>query len=288
MSFWGGIDTPSPFSIRLASASDVPMVYEHLRTHYGDPPRTAPYSPQHRASILFLAFDGDRLMGCIRYRYVDHAENEEGRKPIHLVDCFCVHPEARGRGCATALLMALRDYATPRGMPCALFLKEGAPLAHPPMASGRYWYRGGLKGFGATESLMRCPTSLAHRLVAAYQSVKPSLILLAQNAPQQWWLYRSPTVSVLACIQDTEQRLLNGERMAWFTAWIPWIRSANEEDMARNAIADALAPEYGAVWFPSLSEWTDPTWKEDGAFHWYTYQWSAAHKIDQHAYVMIT
>jgi hypothetical protein len=219
------------------------------------------------------------LVGCIRYRYVDHVDGE----PIHLVDCFCVHPTWRGRGCAAAMLCTLRDYA-PRDR--AIFLKEGAPLplAHG-IASGSYWYRAG-GGKEPAAGLTRCPTPLAHRLVAIRQSLAPhALILLDRAAPtQEWWIYRvGGRISVLACVQDTHQRGLHGERMLWFTAWIELDK---ESEAARDAIADTLE---GMVWFPDVGGWGGQggQWQPDGAFHWYTYQWNTTKKIDPRMYVMV-
>ena len=268
MSFW--VDG-APWLVRLATPADLPAIHEHLRMHYGDPPRTAVYSPRVIESAIYLLAEG----GCIRYRYVSHVEGT----PIHVVDCFCVHPAARKRGCAAALLSALRDYATPRGMPCAVFLKEGRPLPIAPLISGTYYYR--IRARSAVSPyLRRCPTALAHRLVAVQQSVVPSLILLDRTAPQEWWLYDAPQSGALVCIQDTEQRLPSGEKMVWFTGWIPF-RGSEEE--ARNAVAD----QYEAVWFPAF-EWRDPTWTADGAFHWYAFQWDTGLRVNPRGYVMVT
>lgn len=289
MSFWKGRNHHGHEYALSISFHDDPTIFSHLRAHFGDPPQTAIYEPIPQGGLWVIAKRESEgaIAGCIRYRYVDHVDGE----PIHLVDCFCVHPTWRGRRCASAMLCTLRDYATPRGMPRAVFLKEGAPIrfAHA-IVSGAYWYRACGGNARMHEGLRRCPTPLAHRLVVIRQTMAPTaLTLLDRGAPtQEWWIYRAAgsdgPLSVLACTQDTHQRDLDGKKMAWFTAWIVLDEAA--EEAARDAIADVLP--YGSVWFPTFTTSIfREGWHPDGAFHWYTYQWNTTRKVDPKVYVMV-
>lgn len=302
MGFWK-LNEPYPFERDHASSptgsnyeiieftSDVQLKQEvstYLLHYFGNPPHTPSFDipidhlVMENDYLLFVR-ESSKIVGCIRYHYVGITDN----LPIHVVDCFCIHPLWRKKGVGDYLLTALHRYSNTRGNPYALFLKEGAclPLYKVfPMYSSRYLCRI-INQYQSSPYLTTVSIKQAHDLIMIYRTFYPDRLILMNHRPnQQWKLFEYTddvcTKRIIIGIQDSFQRItIKGNRMAWMTAWLetPGI-TEDMRLMAANAVADSLYPDYGAIWMDH--EWLGrnviPGWKEDGAFHWYTYQWKTS------------
>jgi hypothetical protein len=119
-------------------------------------------------------------------------------------------------------------------------------------------------------------------MLRLYSRLYPDTFVLfpSHERNQIWKQYRvveDKTVhTILICIQDTYQQK-DGQRMGWITAWL---ESALVTDVHRVRAAEevchAVTNTFRYLWFNR--EWvpflTD-SWKQDGGFQWYTFQWSA-------------
>ena len=233
------------------------------------------------------------IAGTLRYRYLGTFQHTD--KPVSLVDTFCIHPAWRGKGLGSFLLTALHRTANQQKRPYALFLKEGAPLPYPvrPALSGQYVYRE-LSSVSPPSSLSP-PSPLlplsphqAHRWMRLYLSSFPStfLILPPPSPPSHhWFAYSSSTASILVCVQDAHQHWKGGH-IGWVTAWLetPTV-TPSLRHMVSNALSHAVAPHYQWLWIERtwVGEPMSPEWIEDGAFHWYTYQWTTTFRSSSYA-----
>jgi hypothetical protein len=113
------------------------------------------------------------------------------------------------------------------------------------------------------------------------QSFPSTFLVLPPPSPpsppsQHWFAYASPTASILVCVQDAHQ-VWKGGRIGWTTVWLetptvtPFLRYA-----VSNALSYVVAPYYQWLWLERrwVGEPMGPEWIEDGAFHWYSYQWA--------------
>jgi hypothetical protein len=214
--------------------------------------------------IILFVQEGNEPVGTIRYKYAGHFEDN----PIHIIDCFCIHPSKRKSGLATKLLATLHAYTNDRGLKYSLFLKEGRPLpSQEPLYSSAYVFRrvrGGLKG-----SLSPLK---AERLVRAYRSVKPEMLWIydVHNTNQRWFFWKEGLQFVLFCVQNAWQTFRGGS-VGWITAFIasepvPWTPF--------ESLVDGSG--YDWIWMDEawVPESTPVIWTQDGPFHWYAYQWS--------------
>ena len=223
------------------------------------------------------------IAGTLRYHLVGTFQHTD--KPVSLVDAFCIHPTWRGKGLGAFLLATLHRTANQQGRPYALFLKEGTPLPYPvrPALSGQYVYRelSPLSPLSSLPLLSLSPCQ-AHCWMRLYLQSFPSTFLgLPPPSPpsppsQHWFAYASPTASILVCVQDAHQ-VWKGGRIGWTTVWLetptvtPFLRYA-----VSNALSYVVAPYYQWLWLERrwVGEPMGPEWIEDGAFHWYSYQWA--------------
>jgi len=256
----------------------------HLRTHFGHPPHTPvldiPEDELARDHLLTCKEHG-QIIGSIRYHYVGLLEGH----PIHVVDGFCVVPSHRKTGVGDVLLQGLHHYANQRNIPYALFLKEGAPLRFvPSLYTGWYAYRE--TASSSYKRIRRLSRDQANHVLAVYRLFFPDALWIFpdHSRNQRWMLYESQGGRILQCVQDTYQRK-DGQPMAWCSAWIESPMMTDEVRIdAANSMAAAISEEFRWIWVQR--EWA-PDWKEDGAFHWYAYQWKTTLKMDRHAYVMV-
>lgn len=262
----------------------------YIQTYFGNPPHTPVLDiPDHRLIqhndyILIVRDKTTKIVGSIRYHYIGDFYGQ----PIHVVDCFCIHPSWRKKGVGDYLLTVLHRYSNSLHRPCALFLKEGVPLYNTPFYSSRYMYRM-IDQYRANPYLKNMTIQQAHCLLKVYQAFYPDRLIITHphGINQQWKRFEYPyyghTQRIIVCIQDSYQRVtFRGVRMAWITAWLetPGI-SMEVKHLAANAIAESMYPDYGAIWMDHA--WIDediPGWKDDGAFHWYTYQWNTSLTMD--------
>ena len=115
----------------------MPEVRQFIRNNFGSPPKTPildiPESQLLAANdhIVIVRDITRQIAGCIRYHYVGTIEED-----IHLVDCFCIHPDWRGKGIGNYLLHDLHHRMIDK--PYAIFLKEGSLLPVIPFYSSMY------------------------------------------------------------------------------------------------------------------------------------------------------
>jgi GNAT superfamily N-acetyltransferase len=224
----------------------------------------------------------EQIAGTIRYHFIGYYHN----KPIYAVDAFCIHPRWRKKGVGDYLLTELNRYVNERQIPYAVFLKEGAPLSilHQPMYTGWYRYRE-LTDHRSNNKLTDLSVQEAFRIMDIYRTFQPNLFVI-RNERSIWKWYRSYGSSILIGIQDTHQRV-GSKKLGWITAWIesPLITDKLRGE-AVDAVADSLYPTFDFLW--SNERWIGDSmrWKRDGAFHFYTYQWSSDVPIGE-SYVMM-
>ncbi len=269
---------PSPTGKRIEKATDMEEIRSFLRSYFGDPPRTP---------ILDLTFDLDdhiflvrdqteQIAGTIRYHFIGHLISSRS-EPIYVVDAFCIHPVWRGKGVGDYLLTELNRYANRNDIPYAVFLKEGSQLSifHQPAYTG--WYRYCECTEHKTSSFVTDLTiQQAYQIMDVYRTVRPNVLLIRNEhtTNQKWKWYRKGLDWILIGLQDTYQRI-GQKKLGWITTWIesPMI-TEEQRGEAADTVADTLFPMFDFLWINERWIGNSMRWKRDGAFHWYTYQWS--------------
>jgi len=276
------IPSPTGRSIEIGTPEEVCVF---LRSYFGDPPRTPIldliFDPMDH--LLIVRDQSNKLIGSIRYHYLGKLSH-----PIYLVDAFCVHPEWRGKGVGDYLLTELHRYANERGIPYALFLKEGRPLFTTPNYTGWYAYRS-ITEYRSAPFVTDLDRSIAYRIMDIYQTFRPNLFVLRneQTPNQIWKWFRMDQQSILIGVQDTYQRM-GGKKMAWITTWIesPMVTDTMR-GLAVDAVCDSLFPTFEYLWINEQWKGSSTNWKRDGAFHWYMYQWSTSLEMGRSYGIMI-
>jgi GNAT superfamily N-acetyltransferase len=285
------IPSPTGKDAQKAEIETIPEIRTFLNIHFGDPPRTPildlVIDPMDH--VLFVRDDSNQIAGTIRYHFIGNLITSRS-EPIYVVDAFCIHPSWRKRGVGDYLLTELNQYVNANEIPYSIFLKEGAPLSilRTPLYTGWYRYRE-IMEHRLSKYITDLTVQEAYRIMDIYRSIRPNLLIIRnENTKNQIWkLFRSEGSSILIGIQDTYQRI-DHKKMGWITTWIesPLIDDRIREEAA-NAVADSLYPTFDFLW--SNERWigNSERWKRDGAFHWYTYQWSTAVPIDVSYSVMM-
>jgi len=277
------IDSPTGNKAELLRHPDyltTKLICEHLKNYFGNPPHTPildiPESCllQSNDFIFYVKDKEQNIAGCVRYHYIGTFLS----KPMYLVDCFCIHPSWRKKGVGDYLLTVLHNYSNNKAIPHCLFLKEGSSLSilHLPFYSGIYSYKKVEYGF---HNIMTLSNKQAHNIVCIFQKINPNLFIVwNSNSNQLWKLYKKNHYSILACIQDTYQCCIEEgqkKKIGWITCWL---ESPNVTNLIREEasieISNSLVGIFNYIW--TNQKWTgySSQWKMDGAFHWYTYQWS--------------
>jgi len=238
------------------------FLYTYFRTH----PDVVFTIPIEELDDVITVYDDTKLVGCIRYHYIGEYQSIQ----IHIVDCFCIHPEWRKKGVGEYLLHELHNMNLHR--PYAFFLKERMPIPVDPLYSGVYAYRYIINE--AQPNVTDISTEKAYRLLDIYQKFKPFFMIRSPSKNQQWRLYRKDHHSVLCCIQDTYQTL-KGKRMGWMTAWI---ESGITDEIREDALHQLSTVAYDMIWIDA--KWATDKWNQDGIFYWYTYQWTTLDSVD--------
>jgi len=263
-------------------------IQQYLRSHFGKPPHKPVLNiPLHyllgtKDCILTVRDDTIGIVGCIRYHYMGEfiTSNNE---PIYCVDCFCIHPDWRGKGIGDYLLTELHFYVNRYEIPYSLFLKEGSQLSivHPPMYSGNYVYRK-VRVPMYNKYIFNITVKDAYHMIDIWKELHPQLFIIRnkESTNQKWVLYKKGIYRILACIQDAFQ-LIDTKRIGWITAWI---ESASMTDCIRKEAATTIADYSGFefIWMNRVWENCDThnnEWKEDGTFYWYSYQWATGISI---------
>lgn len=287
---------PSPTkhtAIRITYATATPEliteICTYLRTYFGNPPHTPVLDIPDSQLLLkrdYLFFVRDKegqIAGTIRYRYTGKllVDTSFAMCPdIYRVDAFCIRPDWRKKGVGDYLLTELQRYATIRGQPYAMFLKEGPQLsiAPFPLYSSTYVYRYIVVNISPR---VTCISSVqAYHMLDVYHSMYPNVCIIRnQNGNQHWRYYKNGYSTILACFQDTYQRL-EGKRIAWCTAWLE--SSVVTDEIRKEAAIELtnILPSFDYVWMNKQWVGNHSAWKQDGGFHWYTYQWSTNLEVD--------
>jgi GNAT superfamily N-acetyltransferase len=287
---------PSPIdnaAIRITRTNAAPKlvteICTYLRTYFGNPPHTPVLDIPESCLLLkhdYLFYIKDkegRIAGTIRYRYTGEllVDTSSASCPsIYRVDAFCIRPDWRKKGLGDYLLTELQHYATTNGQPYAMFLKEGPHLSITsfPLYSSSYVYR----AIQVTQvSQVQTISSVqAYCMMDIYHRIYPTVCIIRnQNGNQHWRYYKQGYSTILACFQDTYQRL-EGKKIAWCTAWL---ESSVVTDEIREEAALELTstlPLFDYVWMNKKWVGHHSAWKQDGGFHWYTYQWSTNVEMD--------
>ena len=273
MVFWSsGKRIPSPTGRTIELMTDPNEIRSFLRMYFGNPPLTPVLDLQIDSAdhVLLVRDQTDQIAGTIRYHFIGTYCD----KPIHVVDAFCIHPTWRKKGVGDYLLLELNRYANERQIPYAVFLKEGPPLSilHQPIHTGWYRYRE-LTEQRSSSIITDLTCQQAFRIMDIYRTFQPNTVVI-RNERSIWKWFRSDRNSILIGIQDTHQRI-GSKKLGWITAWIESPMITDElRGEAADAAADSLYPTFDFLW--SNERWIGNSmrWKRDGAFHWYTYQWT--------------
>ena len=267
----------------LPSIQSIKEIQQYLRTYFGTPPHkpVLDIPVEHllgKNDSILTVRDNNTIVGTIRYHYIGEfctSQNE----PIYAVDCFCIHPEWRGKGVGDYLLTELHFYVNRNNIPYSMFLKEGSRLSivHPPLYQGNYVYRATV--YESVSWLYTVTVKDAYRMIDIWLEIQPQLFIIRNqdSTNQQWKLYKKGLYTILACIQDAFQTV-DGKKIGWITAWIesPMMIDSIREEAAR-VISNTSGFEY--IWMNKVCESTE--WTEDGTFYWYSYQWTSAIIIER-------
>jgi len=275
---------PSPTGKGIERATDTTEIRTFLRSYFGDPPRTPILDLTFEPSDhVFLVRDQtDQIAGTIRYHFIGHLITSRS-EPIYVVDAFCIHPAWRRKGVGDYLLTELNRYVNRNDIPYAVFLKEGAPLSifHQPAYTG--WYRYcEMTEYRSSPYLIDLTIQQAYQIMDVYRSVRPNVLLIRNEhtTNQIWKWYRKGSDWVLIGLQDTHQRM-ESKKLGWITTWIESPMITDEfRGEAADAVADTVYPTFDFLWINERWIGNSMRWKRDGAFHWYTYQWSTAATTD--------
>lgn len=243
------------------------------------------------------------ILATIRYHYLGLLYSSEFKQPpIYIVDAFCVHPEWRSKGLGTYLLTELHRYANYHNIPYAFFLKEGSslPTLPLPIHSGSYVYRPlqELSSITLSTKIVSLTSEEAQRWIKCYMEIRPDTFLIyhPHSINAIWKAYLSPPFSILVCFQDTHQIISTPrsqtQKMGWATVWLenPLITDSIRHE-ASILLTDSVSNIYQWIWmnhkWTGKNKMNQSPWREDGGFHWYTYQWNTNRRLDQSYGIMI-
>jgi hypothetical protein len=203
------------------------------------------------------------------------------------VDCFTVYKSWRRKGVGDYLLTFLHNYVNEHNIPYAMFLKEGRNLSivHSPLYTGIYVFRE--LQLSKSNNIRDLTPALAYKLMDISSELNQILIIRNIKSTNQYWkLYEKGTYKVLACFQDAYQNFMeNGrlKRICWATGWIESPNMTDEyREEASRELSDSMYPEFDYVWMNKkwIGKGNNNSWKVDGPFHWYSYQWTSAININ--------
>jgi GNAT superfamily N-acetyltransferase len=260
-----------------------------LQHNFGHPPKTPVLDiPENclvgQNDILFYVEDATgEITGCIRYHFLGIFLTD-ANQPMYVVDCFCIHPSWRKKGVGDYLLTILHRYANDHDIPYCLFLKEGPSLSilHTPLFSSRYVYKQ-VKQEISHSFIHSLFYQEAHGILRNFHELQPDrcIIVDKNRGENQWWkLYRKEGVTILVCFQSAYQWFMDQgkkKHMGWVTCWLesPNATTAHRAE-ASELLSNSMDGIFDYIWMNE--EWigNSTKWSIDGAFHWYTYQWSTS------------
>lgn len=281
------------YTTKNISQSMITKIQLYLQMFFGDPPHTPILDIPEEFIItptdFIIVLHYNSIIGTIRYHYMGEYINKER---IYCVDCFCIHPEWRKKGLGDFLLTELHSYANQLNIPYCMFLKEGTLIQsiHFPLYSSTYVYRKISENTIQSLNIYKLSVKQAHRMIDRWLELYPTMFVIrtlpTHSLPtQQWRLYKKGMHYVLACIQNTFQKL-NNNTMGWITAWLesPCINDTIRKDASEQISA---SNPFDYIWLNK--EWigTSTIWTNDGTFHWYSYQWTTGHNIGKSYCILI-
>jgi hypothetical protein len=140
---------------------------------------------------------------------------------------------------------------------------------------------------------------MAIRLVSIYTSVYPNTLTLVRQTHTQtqtkqihWRLWRGPDHHmILASFQGSYQIHPDTHTsIGWCTGWLESATQPNSNE--RDAIILAMMETVPFDWIWADKAWIRPgtrmkhVWHDDGAFHWYAYQWRPIHEVSGSSYII--
>jgi len=282
------LDVVTNVAYTVATNRDVPAISQFLERHFGWSPISPVFRPvlNPDKEILLLVQTDKEILASIRYRYAGRFDGH----PIHIIDCFCIHPTRRRTGLGTSLLAALHHYTMAQGLEFSLFLKEGRPLPHHrPLYSSSYVFRGALSSRTSDHLKTSLSPRAAEALVRTWLTLNPETLWIYDvgNTNQQWFFWKEGLEWILFCVQDAWQTHKGG-RIGWMTACFASepMRGDRFEELVDSVPYDWVWMD--RVWLPEscLGQWMMDSsvlkeqnlgcplkWTHDGPFHWYAYQW---------------
>jgi len=289
---------PSPTGIpvqRATSATEVVAIKHFLETTFGNPPTTPTFSPSLQPSdiLLYVTDASNTIVGTVRYTYCAHMDNS----PFHVIDCFCIAPSWRRHGVGTYLLTELHTLTMSMGLQYSLFLKEG-PLLYQetePIYSSTYVYMRNSNRNTIHPNVLSISHDTACRLIEIYTQLYPNTLTLVRNNTDtkqiHWRLWRDNNHRmILASFQDSFQ--IHPETQSAIGWCSGWLESATEPPPGdRDSLITALMESVPFDWIWADKAWIrnrsrNTQWHDDGAFHWYAYQWKTVHPINGRSYII--
>jgi GNAT superfamily N-acetyltransferase len=295
----------------LTNTSILSEIRQFIKNNFGSPP-TSPILdiPESQLlgkkdNIVIVRDLNGNIAGCIRYHYLGEfiKQNQE----IYCVDCFTIYKSWRRKGVGDYLLTFLHNYANTHNMPYAMFLKEGSPLSivHMPLYTGIYVFRE--LQLSKTPNVRVLTPALAYKLMDISSELNQILIIRNINSTNQIWkLYEKGIYKVLVCFQDAYQSFeakrpeakrpeakrpeakrpeANGQlkKICWATGWIESPNMTDEyREEASRELSDSMYPAFDYVWMNKkwIGKGNNNSWKIDGLFNWYSYQWTSSISIN--------
>lgn len=289
---------------QLINTEQITPIRQFIKTYFGCPPKTPildipeSYLLSPKDYIIIIKhINSNNIVGCIRYHYLGKFLTSNSEQ-IYCVDCFCIHPGFRKKGLGDFLLTKLHCLVNSNKIPFSLFLKEGQPLSiiHTPLYSSTYVYRKLSPTLSPSKNIYPLSPQTATKLINIYREFTPDLFVIRNinSNNHQWLLYKDGLKAILSCFQDTFQWFLDDNarqnKIVWCTGWFesPNITDDCREEAAKQ-LSDYFSPKFQYAWMNKT--WCGGNksriWKDDGPFHWYTYQWCSALKI-QKSYCIMT
>lgn len=271
-------ESPTHTSYKIANSLEERRTIQIFLKHYfGNPPHTPLLQPifQEDDILLYMTENSSSLsiISSIRYSYAGEFEEEA----IYKIDCFCIHPEWRKKSVGTYLLSALHYETMRRGLKFSIFLKESHPIfsLKRPFYSSTYMFKEALSS-STIENLTVYKPSIeqVRRLIKVYMSIFPQTFTLINYKTTEWRLFKQEEYFLLiGCQNSFQEHPKTKTKIGWVTAWLESTTSTWRSD--RSIIIDAVLSSFSYGWYWTDKRWIQNAsgWKEDGPFHWYSYQW---------------
>jgi GNAT superfamily N-acetyltransferase len=268
--------SPTGISYSIAqSKEEFSNIRFFLKTYFGNPPLTPLLRPHlsNEDIILYVRENSsiESIVGCIRYTYAGNFEEEI----IYKIDCFCIHPRWRKKSVGSYLLSALHKETMERGLCYSIFLKESAPiyaLTHP-FYSSMYMFK---RIHPSSHSyIIQWPLEeQVFKIIHVFKSLYPNLFILINHKTTEWRLFKyRDYILFIGCQESFQEHPETKSPIGWVTGWLESPRLTWRPD--RSQIIDAMLSTLPYKWFWTDKRWVEEAigWKEDGPFHWYSYQW---------------